>query len=83
MHQFRTRASGPFMHVQMHMELDPGQTLAATHEVVEAAEDRILAAYPDCDLIIHADPHGLSEEHDREYDLHLGARSPQDGRPRG
>ena len=79
-HQFRTRASGPFMHVQMHMELDPAQTLATTHDVVEAAEDRILTAYPDCDLIIHADPHGLSEEHASEYDLHLGARRPRDGR---
>ena len=67
-HQFRTRASGPFLHVQMHMELEPEQTLYAAHVIVEAAERRILAAYPDTDLVIHADPFGLSEDHDRDFD---------------
>jgi cation diffusion facilitator family transporter len=76
-HQFRTRASGPFLHVQMHMELQPDQSLHQAHEIVEAAENRILAAYPDTDLVIHADPYGLSEDHDVEFDGHAapyGAR---------
>ncbi|MCU6453386.1 cation diffusion facilitator family transporter [Sphingomonas sp. A2-49] len=67
-HQFRTRASGPFLHIQMHMELEPDQSLAAAHEIVEAAEHRILAAFPSADLVIHADPFGLSEHHDRDFD---------------
>ncbi|MHB8286205.1 MAG: cation diffusion facilitator family transporter [Caulobacteraceae bacterium] len=67
-HQFRTRASGPFLHVQMHMELQPDQSLHEAHEIVEAAENRILAAYPATDLVIHADPYGLSEDHDVEFD---------------
>ena len=74
-HQFRTRAAGPFLHVQMHMELEPEQTLHAAHEVVEAAERRILAAYPGADLVIHADPFGLSEDHVRDFDgLSVGGR---------
>lgn len=67
-HQFRSRASGPYLHVQMHMELEPDQSLLASHEIVERAEHRILAAFPNIDLVIHSDPFGLSEEHDRDFD---------------
>lgn len=67
-HQFRSRTSGPFLHVQMHMELEADQTLEQAHEIVERAEDRILAAFPNTDLVIHADPYGLSEEHDADFD---------------
>lgn len=67
-HQFRSRTSGPFLHVQMHMELEATQTLARAHEIVERAEARILSVFPSVDLVIHADPFGLSEEHDRDFD---------------
>ena len=67
-HQFRSRAAGPFLHVQMHMELEPDQTLLEAHAVVERAEDRILAVFPGTDVVIHADPFGLSEEHDADFD---------------
>ena len=62
-HEFRTRQSGPFMHVQMHMELDPDQTLDSAHHVIERAEERIMAAFPAADVIIHADPYGRAEPH--------------------
>ncbi|WP_347303059.1 cation diffusion facilitator family transporter [Croceibacterium sp. TMG7-5b_MA50] len=67
-HQFRSRRSGPILHVQMHMELEPTQPLIAAHDVVEAAERRILAAFPGVDLVIHADPFGHSEDHDEDFD---------------
>ncbi len=67
-HQFRSRAAGPVLHVQMHMELEPDQSLLEAHEIVERAEDRILAAFPQTDLVIHADPFGLSEAHDADFD---------------
>lgn len=62
-HQLRTRASGPYVHIQMHADFDPGLTLEATHEVIVAAEKRILAAFPAADIIIHADPRGRAEPH--------------------
>ena len=62
-HEFRTRQSGPFMHIQMHMELDPEQTLDHAHHVIERAEQRITSAYPSADIIIHADPYGRAEPH--------------------
>ncbi len=67
-HQVRTRASGPFLHVQMHMDLQPEQTLVEAHAVIAAAERRILAAFPSADVMIHPDPYGHAEVHEREFD---------------
>jgi ferrous-iron efflux pump FieF len=62
-HQLRTRASGPYVHIQMHVDLDPDLSLEAAHQVVVAAEKRILGAFPAADIIIHADPRGRAEPH--------------------
>ncbi|MEW5683773.1 MAG: cation diffusion facilitator family transporter [Pseudomonadota bacterium] len=62
-HQLRTRASGPFIHIQMHADLDPDLTLDAAHRAIVAAENRILEAYPAADILIHADPRGRAEPH--------------------
>ncbi|MHB8528560.1 MAG: cation diffusion facilitator family transporter [Caulobacteraceae bacterium] len=62
-HQLRTRASGPIVHIQMHADLDPGLSLEAAHKVVVAAERRVLEAFPAADIIIHPDPHGRAEPH--------------------
>ena len=62
-HQLRTRASGPYVHMQMHVDLDPDLTLEAAHEVIVAAENRVLATFPSADIIIHADPRGRAEPH--------------------
>jgi len=62
-HQLRTRASGPFVHMQMHVDLDPQLTLETAHQVIIAAENRLLAAFPSADIIIHPDPHGRAEPH--------------------
>lgn len=62
-HQLRTRASGPFVHMQMHVDLDPQLTLEAAHQVIVAAEKRVLEVFPSADIIIHADPRGRAEPH--------------------
>ncbi|MDB5475227.1 MAG: cation efflux family protein [Phenylobacterium sp.] len=62
-HQLRTRASGPYVHIQMHVDLDPDLTLEAAHHVIVAAEKRVLNAFPSADIIIHADPRGRAEPH--------------------
>ena len=67
-HQVRTRASGPFLHVQMHMDLDAEQSLLEAHGVIAAAERRILSAFPSADVLIHPDPYGHAEVHEREFD---------------
>jgi cation diffusion facilitator family transporter len=62
-HQLRTRSSGPFMHIQLHADLDPDLPLSTAHKIVVAAEKRILTVFPDADIIIHADPRGQAEPH--------------------
>jgi ferrous-iron efflux pump FieF len=62
-HQLRTRASGPIVHIQMHADLDPQLSLIAAHQAVVAAEKRVLAAFPAADIIIHPDPRGRAEPH--------------------
>jgi cation diffusion facilitator family transporter len=62
-HELRTRASGPRIHIQMHVDLDPDQTLDEAHQIVEAAEQRVLTAFPAADLLIHPDPEGRAEPH--------------------
>jgi ferrous-iron efflux pump FieF len=62
-HQLRTRASGPTVHMQMHLDLDPGLSLEDAHHVVVAAENRVLEKFPTADIIIHADPEGRAEPH--------------------
>jgi divalent metal cation (Fe/Co/Zn/Cd) transporter len=65
-HQLRTRASGPTVHIQMHADLEPEISLITAHQVVVAAERRILEAFPGADIIIHADPRGRAEPHGGE-----------------
>ena len=62
-HELRTRASGPYVHIQMHVELPPSMTLEQAHEIIIAAEKRVLEAFPAADILIHADPHGRAEPH--------------------
>ena len=62
-HQLRTRASGPYVHIQMHIDLDPDLSLQEAHHLVIAAESRVLSAFPAADLIIHPDPRGRAEPH--------------------
>jgi ferrous-iron efflux pump FieF len=62
-HQLRTRASGPIVHLQMHADMDPSLTLVEAHEAMVAAEKRLLEAFPAADIIIHPDPRGRAEAH--------------------
>lgn len=62
-HQLRTRASGPYVHIQMHADLAADISLAEAHSIIVAAENRVLEAFPSADLIIHPDPRGLAEKH--------------------
>ena len=75
-HQLRTRASGPIIHIQMHADLDPELSLETAHQVVVAAERRVLEAFPAADIIIHADPRGRAEPHGGAFaETHAPAKS--------
>ncbi len=62
-HQIRTRMAGPYVLIQMHVELDPKLSLADAHRIIISAETRLIAAFPNADIIIHPDPQGEAEPH--------------------
>lgn len=62
-HQLRSRMAGPVMSIQMHVDLEPSLTLEQAHGIVVEAENRLLAAFPGADILIHADPRGRAEIH--------------------
>lgn len=62
-HDLRTRQAGPYVLIQMHVDLDPRLTLDVAHRIIIAAENRLIEVYPNADIIIHPDPRGLAEPH--------------------
>jgi ferrous-iron efflux pump FieF len=60
-HDLRTRAVGPNISVQMHLELDGSLRLAEAHAAADAVEEAVLAAFPGADVIVHMDPAGVVE----------------------
>ena len=63
LHQVRTRMAGPYVLIQMHVELDPHLNLVQAHRIIISAEKRLIAAFPNADIIIHPDPQGMAEPH--------------------
>jgi ferrous-iron efflux pump FieF len=61
-HQLRTRMVGQSLQVQMHVDLDGSLSLHEAHAIVVGAEDRILAAFPHADILIHPDPRGTQSQ---------------------
>jgi ferrous-iron efflux pump FieF len=62
-HQLRTRMSGSVLMIQMHLDLEPTLTLMAAHDIVVEAEQRLLVALPQADILIHPDPRGHTRPH--------------------
>lgn len=61
-HDFRTRVSGMRMFVEIHLELDGNLTLSQSHDISDKVEEKILAAFPMSQIIVHQDPYGLHEK---------------------
>ena len=66
MHDLRTRLSGPYAFIQLHLEMDGDLKLLRAHEIADQVEADILAAFPGAEVIIHEDPEGVPEPH-RDY----------------
>jgi len=65
-HDLRTRASGPHLHVQMRLDLDENLSLSDSHDIILAAEARLMAAFPAADILIHPHPAGCQHNHGNE-----------------
>ncbi|WP_052074644.1 cation efflux pump FieF [Shewanella mangrovi] len=55
-HDLRTRQSGQTLFIQLHLELNGDLPLREAHRIAVDAEDRIAAAFPHAEVIIHQDP---------------------------
>jgi ferrous-iron efflux pump FieF len=60
-HDLRTRAVGPNISVQMHLEIDGNLTLNQAHAAADAVEEAVMSAFPGADVIVHMDPAGIVE----------------------
>ena len=61
-HDLKTRSAGLNSFIQLHISMDGSLSLDAAHEISDAVELAILAAFPNAEVIIHADPEGVLEE---------------------
>lgn len=61
-HELKTRASGQSSFVQLHLEIDGSMTLYRAHVIADTIETELQTLYPDAEVIIHQDPHVLSED---------------------
>lgn len=58
LHDLRTRTSGAQDFAQFHIHVPGTMTVAAAHDMVEALERRLEAAFPGAEILIHVDPAG-------------------------
>jgi ferrous-iron efflux pump FieF len=61
LHELRTRASGPAIFIQFHLEMDGKMSLHEAHRIADQVENDILKTYPGAEIIIHEDPSGVVE----------------------
>lgn len=60
-HDLKTRSSGSHVFIQLHLELDGDMKLNDVHIVSEDVMKRIMAEYPNAEVIVHEDPEGVDE----------------------
>ena len=56
-HVLRTRASGPQIFIQCHIEMDGKLSLWAAHDVADRIEMQLEEAFPGAEVILHEDPY--------------------------
>ena len=61
-HDLRTRTAGSRDFVQFHVWVDPEMSVREAHKVMDDIEKRLLAEFPDIEILIHPDPDGLVDE---------------------
>jgi ferrous-iron efflux pump FieF len=62
LHDLRTRESGTTQFIELHVEVDGAMTVAAAHEVTDAIEAELFAAFPAAEVILHQEPAGLDDD---------------------
>ncbi len=58
LHDLRTRTSGVHDFVQFHVAVDGSMTVLQAHRVMDEIEEKLQAAFPGVEILIHPDPEG-------------------------
>jgi ferrous-iron efflux pump FieF len=61
-HDLRTRSSGTHVFIQFHLEMDGNMTLFDAHAIADQVMGELEQEFPDAEVLIHEDPHGVSEQ---------------------
>ena len=62
-HDLRTRASGPHVHIQMRLDLPDDLSLSEAHARILGLEQKLMTAFPAADILIHPHPVGCADTH--------------------
>ena len=63
-HDMRTRSSGPYSFIQIHLEMDKTLTLIEAHEISDEVMYSVEKEFPNTEVLIHQDPEGVEERRD-------------------
>ena len=63
-HDMRTRKSGPYSFIQIHLEMNRNLTLMEAHVVSDEVMYKVEKAFPSAEVLIHQDPEGVEERRD-------------------
>lgn len=61
-HDMRTRQAGDRYFVQFHAAVDGNISLLEAHRIMDEIEAKLMAEFPDVEVLIHPDPDGLVNE---------------------
>ncbi len=64
-HDLRTRKSGMQIYISFDIEADPEFSLRRAHAVSLAVEKAVYREFPNAEIMIHIDPHGIPHEETR------------------
>jgi cation diffusion facilitator family transporter len=65
-HKLRSRKSGSVRYIDLHVQMDDDLSLKAAHALTEELEDKIRAALPNVEVIIHPEPFEEEKRHQEE-----------------
>ena len=62
MHDFRSRSLGDVYYIELHLEMEGSIPLSVAHDLTNIVEQKIMNIYPNSQILIHQDPHGVKED---------------------
>lgn len=65
-HDLKTRRAGAVRFIQLHLEMRDELTLVQAHDISDELEQKLLAAFPQSEVIIHQEPTSVVQQEEQE-----------------